>query len=454
MKLLVYGLMRSGTTLVCDLLTVPPRSLVFNEPMLQAPWRKRRAAEIHGTAKAFGLAVGDSPPTEEDFGSLAGYFSQVLEPQLRDLELWGFKETFFYRCAETLELHRPDRLILCVRDLQDITLSSLDLITGSKLVFTGTRLLRDEAWLLSRLTYDVRELLALRARPHLTLRYEELVGDGEALRRLARYVGLDRTGDGSLHRELTLRGTRARELEKHGAGLSRRAVARHRSERDPRALALARHVARALPLYAETFGYGGPTARRPGRESVTEPSAHELFQARLGVREVEDRSSAGPPGFDPAFALRRARRVVARNIRADTRVIELGCLLPVLKYLLPSGCSYLGLGTTARPADVEAADWATGRLPDAQRADLLAVVGALEFVADVRRFLAALAESRLEVLLTYHAREDTRSLDRESLGWRNDMSRGDLQAAVEALGFRVTALWAFDGYQSLLRLRP
>jgi hypothetical protein len=58
------------------------------------------------------------------------------------------------------------------------------------------------------------------------------------------------------------------------------------------------------------------------------------------------------------------------------------------------------------------------------------------------------------VLLSYHATDDTADLDREALGWRSHLSREQLLRGLAAVGFKVTGSWAFDGRQSLLKLRP
>ncbi|NKB49458.1 MAG: hypothetical protein GKS02_08850 [Alphaproteobacteria bacterium] len=444
MDTVVYGVMRSGTTLVCDLLTVPERSLIFNEPMILEGWPDAKVKEMHAVAKAFGLGVEDQPPTRETYGSFAGYFEQAMGAELAALDNWGVKEVHFNYWRALLDQYQPDRLVICVRDLRDIALSALDLVRGSLLAFPGGQRLRDEAWLVARLRHDVREILALRQRPHFLASYEDLTQRLETQDDLAAYVGLTALGSGTVNRKTAAGASRQRELDKHGAAISSRSVGRHGTEDAGPALALANYIWQALPEYSQAFGYPIPEASKQEMSDETP----------IPWQAVQDWRWPGPDGFDPAFARRRARSVAARNIGEGTFVLGVGCTLPVLKFMLPPGCSYLGVDTVARPPMVAAAIWMVGDLPDAPDADLITVLGSLEHVADVPRFLNAVKDRNTPMLLTYHASNDTQGLDRMRFGWQNHFSRDDLEGLFSEVGFQVNSLWAFDGHQSLFRLRP
>lgn len=444
MDTVVYGMMRSGTTLVCDLLTVPGTSLIFNEPMLMEDWPAAKVVEMHAVAKAFGLAVEDRPPAKEAFGTLAAYFDRALGPELAKLNNWGVKEVHFHYWRELLDRYQPDKLVLCVRDIRDIALSALDLVHGSLLAFPGGKRMRDEAWLVARLRHDVREMLALRSRPHILVRYEDLTRQVESQNRLAEYVGLEALGTGTVSRETAAGASRRRELEKHGRTISARSVGRHEAEGAGPARALANYIWRVLPEYSEAFGYPVPPTR----------TVVETDENGISWPEVQNWRWSGPRAFDPAFARRRARLVAARNIEKGTNVLDVGCTVPALKFLLPPGCTYLGVDEVARPPMIAAAKWQEGVLTQAPAAGLIAVLGSLEFVADVPRFLKALKAHGKPTLLTYHATDDTSGLDRALYGWQSHLSRGGLMQKFTEAGFEVQSRWAFDGYQSLFGLKP
>ena len=71
MDIIVFGLMRSGTSLTCDLPTHPGKSVIFSEPWLLAPLFQKRADRMHSLARGVGLEVGGVPPTQDDHATLA-----------------------------------------------------------------------------------------------------------------------------------------------------------------------------------------------------------------------------------------------------------------------------------------------------------------------------------------------------------------------------------------------
>lgn len=451
MDLVVYGMMRSGTTLVSDLLTVPGQSLVFDEPMMLAGWDDAKARDVHAVANGFGLPVAANPPTAGRYSQIGDYVEQDLGPALSKLYFWGAKEVHFNNWREMLARYQPDKLVLCVRDLRDIALSALDLTIGSLLAFPGAQRLRDEAWLLSRLAFDVHEILALRARPHLLLRYEDLTGDPERGAALAAYAGLDALGSGSLNRSASTGSTRVRELKKHGAGISSSSRGRFEREKDPLNRWLAEHIWRTLPTYSQTFEY--PLPERDA--AIDWGSASDDGNGNpVSWRLVQTWNWKGPESFDPLFARRRGRIAVTQQIPPGSLVVDIGSILPVLKYMLPANCGYLGINETGGTDSIKAAQWRQGQLLNVRKASLVTIIGALEHVEDVAAFFDVLRKLEKPVLLTYHATDDTPKIDRQSLGWTTHLSRQQLVEISTSKGFKVEQAWAFDGWQSLLKLTP
>ena len=451
MDLLVYGMMRSGTTLISDLLTVPGQSLVFDEPMVLSPWDDAKVQDIHNVAKGFGLPVNEAPPAAGQYTQIADYFEQDLAPALKKLDIWGVKEVHFFNWRDLLERYRPGKLVLCVRDLRDIALSALDLTIGSQLAFPGAQRLRDEAWLMSRLCYDVHELLRLRQRPHLLLRYEDLTGDPERAAALAAYAGLDALGSGSLNRSASTGSTRMRELEKHGAAISNRSRGRFEREEDHMKRWLAQHIWRAAPAFARTFDY--PLPDGPPSVDWSDSDADDGANP-ITWGQVQTWNWLGPERFDPLFALRRGRIAVAQNVAPGSMVMDIGCILPVLKYMLPQDCGYIGINESDNSGPIRAARWREGHLLNVRQATLVTVIGALEFVESIGAFFNVLRKLQKPVLMTYHATDDTKDLDRSALGWTTHLSRQQLMNIATKNDFSVNQAWAFDGRQSLLKLAP
>jgi hypothetical protein len=96
-----------------------------------------------------------------------------------------------------------------------------------------------------------------------------------------------------------------------------------------------------------------------------------------------------------------------------------------------------------------------GALPEAEDANLITAFGLLEHAdPDLPGWLRRLRGLGRPVLASYHPSDDTAGIDRAALGWINGLSRRALHEAAEAAGFAVTARWAFDRRQALIRLRP
>ena len=303
------------------------------------------------------------------------------------------------------------------------------------------------------MAHGAHELLALALRPHLLVRYEDLVSDPRARLRIADYVGLGELGSERLNLESEPAAHRDWEKAKHGGEITNSSLGRFEREPPGPVRDLADRVWRALPDYSEAFGYQVPGSSERLEGHVFAPlDPKDGNPVPFELSETWDWT--GPETFEPVFARRRGRFVVARNVPEGAKVLDLACGVPALQYLLPSSCGYRC--SDVRPRDDGFLVWdpAGEEVLDPGDVDLLTAVGLLECVADLPTLLRSFRATGRPVLATYHAPEDTQDLDRMSLGWRNAYSRSELMALFQAAGFTVTALWAFDGRQSLFRLRP
>ncbi len=452
MGVAVYGLIRSGTTLVSDLLTIRERALIISEPDLFVPWDERAVTRIYSTVRKFGLAVPDIPPNQINYENFARYFELELIPQLQKLELWGIKQVQFLFWQELFNVLPPERLILCFRDLREVTLSAFDLIGRMGLVFGAKQVLRDEAWVLARLCHDVYELTAMTSLPHLQLRYEDLVTDKKLQRKLADYVSLGVLG----HERLNLDGEPdARSLWEQSlhnkGGITASSLGRYLKEPAGPAKSLAERIWSILPDYSEQLNYEAPGVGLHVTEhslaKQPESGSNPVSQSLLGWGPDK------PEEFEPAFSRRYARMAAVRKIQPGSVVLDLGCVVPALKLLLPQGCRYIGSDVVERFEGCLVANYNASEIPPKNGATIVTVLGLLEYLVDIPGFLRSLRTYELPVLLTYHTTDDTPGIDRKAFGW-NSYTRQDLVSVVQDSGFDFSADWTFDGRQSLLLLNP
>ncbi len=451
MGVAVYGLPRSGTTLISDLLTVPGHALVISEPDMYKAWNANIARRVHALAGSVGIDLPGGIPQSADWnGAYSNYIRDMLAPRLASFDLWGIKCVDFSDWRRTFADFPPGKLVLCLRDLRDTLLSGIDRISRMPLVFRSSGTRRDEAWVFSALAYNVWELMAMRARPHYAVRYEAVAGDPAVLDGLARYVGLERLDP--TRNNLAAAGWRRRwEVEKHGDAITAASVGRFAREPEGPIRALAERLWRLLPEYSEAFNYDTPEADQRIETHAFRP--REPGQNPVRFLDTENARWSGPPGIEPAFARRRARAIAARNIARAKRVIDLGGGSRALSGLLPKGCEHVLADNAARSDDLRVADIFGGTLPKLDDATLLAALDVLEYVEDLPHFLGALREAGRPALVSYHATDDSPGTDRSALGWKNALDRAAVVAAFEKAGFSVTSRFAFDGAQSLFRLR-
>ncbi len=453
MDIAIMGLMRSGSTLLSDLLTLRGECLILSEPNILGRWSPTVVERMHRLALNFGLDPGPAVPREKDWPSYGAYFDKIMLPQLERLPRWGTKYVDLVDWRPTIGHYRPQRLILTVRDIRDVAISSIDRIARLQLAFYGRRFLRDEAWVLSHLAFNVHELMALRELPHLLVRYEDMASDPSMRQRIADFVGVQQLSE---RRENLAAGGMARqwELAKHGDGISTRSVGRYREEPWGPVKALAERVWRLLPEYSETFGYELPSPE-------TWIRGHDFSSRGAGepnpivYRRAETPDWKGPRQFEPSFALRAARHFLAPRLPKTAIVAELGCGTPALAPLLPEGVKHIAVDVAKRADGYRTARLDQLRFPRLPQATHLLIFGWLELLTpDLPKLLRILRRYDRPVIATYHATDDGKDIDRAAHGWVNHYDRKALAAACRKAGFKLAAAWARGGRQSFLHLRP
>ncbi|MEX2297761.1 MAG: sulfotransferase [Dongiaceae bacterium] len=460
MGVAIMGLPRCGTTLLSDLLSIPGRSVIISEPNIHGRWSQNTIQRIHTLLVNAGVPVSPTAPRQTEVGDFARHFAANLYPALARLDLWGVKYVDLVAWWHLFEDYPPKHLILSVRDLRDVVVSSLDRIARLKLAFADLKHMRDEAWVLSSLGHNIHELARLADRADHIVRYEDFAADPALRRDIATLVGVGRTETDATAGRANIEASQRRrdwELAKHGDAITTASVARHKAEPPGPMRALSDRIWRLYSTYSERFGYDAPpAAARIANHPFTMPAPEGgTDENPVDYRHAERWDWEGPSLLEPAFARRRARILAAQLIPGGSTVLDLSCGVPVLRYLLQPGCRFIMCDVVARDEKYHVARLCEGELPGKERATLVAALGLLEHVdPDLPGWLRRLREYGLPAIVSYHPADDTPDTDRDQLGWVNHLTRAELQGAAEAAGFAVEARWAFDGRQAMLQLSP
>lgn len=452
MGIAVMGMMRSGTTLVSDLLTIRGKSLVISEPNMLGLWNAKTVSEIGDLCREFGLEI--PPPPEPPPSHIFKYFDKSVLPALAELDIWGAKYVDLRGWQQVFQRYKPKKMVLCVRDLRDVVLSALELTQRMGLTFVGGKDLRDEAWLFARVCYTVNELLSLRRQAHFVVRYEDLVDDPSLRTSLADYVGLERLGEERLNLEKESDSRSRWERRKHGDDITKKALGRFEREPEGPMRHLAERLWRLLGEYNVAFDYDvAPPKRRLTGHPFAVPKIPTVNS--IVYEKLRDADWLGPLGYvEPAFSRRRARKIAARNIPPDAHVLDLGGGIAGLRTRCAGKAVVKLADIRTRAPGVATAQLLDGELPPKGDATHIVAIDFLEYAPRPARLLRALRRYELPVLIAYPCADDLPDLDRSAYGWRNSLTRQQLMAGFAAVGFKVAALWAFDRQQSFFKLRP
>ncbi len=138
-------------------------------------------------------------------------------------------------------------------------------------------------------------------------------------------------------------------------------------------------------------------------------------------------------------------------------VIDLGCGRMALQRFLPADCRYIPCDLVSRDQRTVVCDFNAGSFPDAEAAsaDVVAVLGVLEYIFDPHAFLFHLRQWQRPVVLSYCATEAVGNREhRRDFGWVNDLSTGTLRKLFEETGFSVARSDRIDRMQWLFLLKP
>lgn len=149
-------------------------------------------------------------------------------------------------------------------------------------------------------------------------------------------------------------------------------------------------------------------------------------------------------------------QLAAGFIPAGARVLDLGCGRMALRRFLPESCSYQGCDLVARDGATIVCDFNAGAFPEpaAAGADVIVMLGVLEYIAEADAFFAQLQRSHRDIVLSYCATDLDPECDRAALGWINHFSLLDLATLFDRFGYRIARSERVDDVQILMRLTP
>lgn len=256
--LYIAAIRRSGSTVLAEMLTDPPRSFVFREPRLargvldikpgDAELLAPMGVDLHAFARRWSgvrrrwMVRGFR---RELYPLLAARFDQI-----------GVKEISHRRWARYDRAFPGMRIIALARDPRDIYLSVLDRAgkgAGSAAGIAATP--EATAAEINRQFRYQREMVDRRGAMRVT--YEELCTDPGVFDRVREFVGSPLDRPGAPGRFNTASIARADEAALHGGKVTPARVDRWKTEGDPHRRAGAEEVLRLTREFAAYWGYTG-----------------------------------------------------------------------------------------------------------------------------------------------------------------------------------------------------
>ena len=202
-----------------------------------------------------------------------------------------------------------------------------------------------------------------------------------------------------------------------------------------------------------TLAVGDASALVPAKAIEHQPEDGHDTAVPSGPTDY--RRWSDPARLDPAWDA-RARRV-ADYIPAGAAVLDLGCGAMALERFLPDGCLYIPCDLVRRDHRTVVCDINAGQYPGAAaaRADVVTVLGVLEYAADPQAFLRCLRQWQRPIVLSYCPTDAIPDRERRrALGWITHYSRADLTALLARVGLKIVREDAIDPVQVLFKLVP
>lgn len=156
--------------------------------------------------------------------------------------------------------------------------------------------------------------------------------------------------------------------------------------------------------------------------------------------------------FPPQWAYRA--RLAADLIPAYARVLDIGAGAMDLEKVLPQGCEYQPCDLVRRDERTFVCDLNRGEFPDGAPADVVTLLGVLEYIKEPLELLAKVRALNVPLVCSYSITDRRPDLDRASQGWINSLSFDDLQALMARAGFHLQSRRTIDPLQDIFKWMP
>jgi len=244
----IAALGRSGSTMLANLLTIPPHRWVMTEPRFANGSTGTNA--VH-QAQAFGFQMRAGEWQQLSGESPTERIQRFFTPRLAGLERWGLKEVRHDLIEPTYEFLSPHRVVVLVRNIRDAATSLVE-----KAERDGPDRYGDD-WLRTYLTKTPAALLNLVGRladaEYRAIRYEDLVSD--PLTRASLSDWLDWPLDGDPSRNLDTIFPRENEVALHGPEVTTKSVEKRKAATGGRAAEIAAWAVDVNGEFQRRFGY-------------------------------------------------------------------------------------------------------------------------------------------------------------------------------------------------------
>lgn len=448
-KVFLFALPRSGSTFLCDLLTVPGQSVMLHEPMMLRNFGDGRARRIQKTLSKLGVLVPGDPSDFVRGRPAKFWFDESVIPALNGFQFWGVKEVYLSDAQRLVDQYRPDTILLLWRDPRDVAISMLEMMNLALMSFADRKTLKDEAWAFECLCESAEVLAGLARHPsQLRIRYEDLIQSPVHRQSILDAVGASAFGDRDWSFEADETGIRTPEKRRHQDRFSNRSIDRWKNEPDGWRRAFADVCHAAMERDACEVGYD---ASRLDEQQVCAP------KSGTRISRLNDPFYLPDGGFDFVYARRRARLRAKDYLQrrselgSPVKVLDVGASTAAFAFMLPSD-EVTVVDDGPAGAKLMSKPWRQGIFPALDRFGVVTFLFSLEYVEHPAALIAGLLNKGKRVIVAYHCAEDLPESLRNALGFRSHLSRADWVRLAIRTDTKLEHDWAFDGYQSLICL--
>lgn len=183
-----------------------------------------------------------------------------------------------------------------------------------------------------------------------------------------------------------------------------------------------------------------PAVPAPAGPSFAELPPEDRRRATQGLSETLSSDVgrwADPRNLKANWSSRA--ELVGQLLTGSDTVLDIGCGMMDLERALPAGARYVPADIVARDDRTLLCDLNAGLLPD-HPADVVTMLGVLEYCHDPLAVLKAIAARWRRLVLTYNPRDLDAGRDRRLHGWFNDLTSADVVATADAAGFQLQAI--------------